>query len=149
MASVRGYFFKIVWGAKTILSAEPLDFPVASTTPRAGSDRTQAPAGTRDFWITGHDQTLTGGVRRVPGEDLATQYGHTATGWDGASGWAAFLEYARDGGAFTFFPNKDAGTNYTCYLLEPFSETPSPEKNGDRRFDLSLETTDGAPFLGY
>lgn len=149
MASVRGFFFKIVWGGNTILSAEPLDFPLSHTTPRSGSDKAQAPSGTRDTWITGHDQTLSGDVRRIPGENQVTVYGHTATGWDGATGWAAFLEYARDGGVFTFFPNKDAGTNYTCTLIEPFDEEPTAERNGFRRLRLKIEDTSGTRIIGY
>jgi len=149
MASVRGFFFKIVWDGNTLLSPEPLDFALSHTNVREGSERAKAPSGTRDSWITGHDQTLAGEVRRIPGEDEVTVYGHTATGWDGATGWAAFLEYARDGGTFTFFPNKDAGTVYTCSLIQPFEENPTSESNGYRRLSLVIEDTSGTRIIGY
>lgn len=150
MASVRGKFPKIVWNGNTILFGVPLDQAVAFSRPSPGSERARAASGVRDAWLTGIDQILRGAVRWIPGEDETCPYGHTATGWDGATGWRAFLEYAWEGNAFAFYPDKDVGTNYVMYLNKPDEEPPTLEESPYRRLDVfELEDADGTVIVGY
>src|SRR5688500_16995903 len=103
---------QILWGAAlaNVLSiADPLDDPTAYSVPRQGSEWGQASSGERDAWILAgeHDQRLRGTVRHIPIVDTLSP---VATGWDGATGFRAFLEWARAMNAFRFQPDKDVAT---------------------------------------
>ena len=151
MTDFRGKFPKIVWNGNTLTFSEPLEKPVTWPQDRPGTEVAEAPSGTRDAWHTGSYWFLAAVVRRVPRVSGTSVWGHSDTGWEGATGWAAFLEWARKGNTFAFYPDKDAGTSFTCYLLEPGQAQPQPslEEDGTRRFSLKIRTTDGTEITGY
>lgn len=141
---------KITWGASfanTLNIGHPLDNPVAYPDTREGSEVVVTPAGGRDAWTTGTDEFLEADFRWIPGVDTTDPL---ATGWDGATGWAAFLDWVRDMNAFRFYPDKDGGTYYTCYLVEPLKGPPGSESDGTRRLHMKIvdNGTQGA-FTGY
>lgn len=149
MPSVRGYKPRITWGASfvnTLTFGYPLDTPVAGPLPREGSEWVQLASGVEDASLAGHDETLSGDVRWVPTESTVTP---AATGWDGVAGWAAFLQWARAKNVFRFYPNTAVESYYPCYLVEPMTALPTPERDGRRRFTLVLRTSDGDAFEGY
>lgn len=141
-------FPAIAWDGNTLVFAVPADNAVAYSEDREGSDRAEAPSGAVDAWIVGTNEFLELDARWIPTTDETTPYGHTATGWDGATGWGAFLRYARDAGTFDFQPDKDTpGTSFTCVLVDP--PKPSLEEDGTRKIRLKIRTTDDSPFTGF
>jgi len=138
------------WGAafaNTLNIGYPLDNPLAYDKPRDGSEQRRAGA-TVDAWITGTDEILEGDIRYIPGSNTTNP---TATGYDGATGFKAFLEWMRDGNAGRFIPDKDTpGTYHTVYLLEPFSNSPQPEGDGTYRVRIViLDNGSTGAFTGY
>lgn len=131
---------KILWGAalaNTLTLPYPLDNVIAGPEPRAGSESDQAPSGVEDAWTVGTDYILEGDARWIP----------QAT-WDGATGFAAFLTWARDKKVIRFYPDKDAGTYIDCYLVEPMTGQGEQENDGTRRIRLRLRNVTTA-FDGY
>jgi hypothetical protein len=126
---------KILWGAafaNTLTLPYPLDGMIAGPEPRAGSETAQAPSGVEDAWTIGTDYVLEADARWIP-QSL----------WDGATGFAAFLTWARDKNVLRFYPDKDAGTYIDSYLVEPMSGQGEPESDGTRkvRFRIRNSTT--------
>jgi hypothetical protein len=74
-----------------------------------------------------------------------------ATGWDGATGWREFLEWARAGNVVRFISDKDTpGTYIECYLLEPWEGPPGVEDDdGTKQVHLKLVSDDGTAFSGF
>ena len=143
---------KITWGASfanTLNIGWPLDNPSAHSEPGPGSEQARVGA-TVDAWITGTHEVLEGDIRWIPGSNGTTPGGLPVTGWDGGTGVKAFLEWARNGNAFRFYPDKDAGTYHTCYLLGPVDGGPGAEQDGTRRIRIRIldDGTQGA-FTGY
>ena len=141
---------KITWGtsfANTLNIGFPLDSPRAWNDPREGSEWEVFPSGVRDAWLTGSDEYLAADIRWIPG---ATTADPVATGWDGATGFQAFLVWARDMNKFRFYPDKDSGTYHTCYLVEPLKGEPAAEGDGSYRLRIVMvdDGTQGA-FTGY
>lgn len=137
---------KIVWNANDLDIGYPLDNAVAYPEPVDGSDLVVAPSGARDAWIPRTREILVGDVRWIPTTDTTDP---VATGWDGATGWAAFLAYARKGNAFDFYPDRSSTTSISSYLLEPFRGEPPIESDGSRRLRLKIESVDGSAYTGY
>lgn len=139
---------KITWGtsfANTLGFLGPLDNAVAYGEPREGSECAQATSGAEDAWIVGTDQYLEGDVRWIPGATAGS-----ITGWDGSTGWAAFLAWARAKNAFRFFPDATSGTYQSVYLVEPAKGAPTVEEtDGTRRLRLKLRDAAQAAFEGY
>ncbi len=143
----RGETPKITWGAgfvNTLTLGYPLQNAVAYSEPREGSEFTMGPSGEEDSWITGTNQYLEGGAAWIPAAD-----GGGVTGWDGATGFRAFLESARAKNDFKFFPDKDGGGNVTCRLAEPMAGAPALEQDLTRRVLLKIRSTDDSAFTGY
>ena len=146
MASVRGLKPKITWGAafaNTITFAYALDGAVVGALLRDGSEVVQLVSGVEDASVAGFDQTLTGDVRWLLGETAGG-----ITGWDGTTGWAAFLEWAWAKQSFRYYPDATAGTYYSCYWAGE-AALPTLEPNGRRRVTLTIRTADGSRFVGY
>lgn len=137
---------KIVWGANTLNIGYPLDNAVSYPEPVEGSDLVVAPSGTRDVWIPRTRELLVGDVRWIPTTDTSDP---VATGWDGATGWAAFLAYGRKGNSFEFYPDANSAISISSYLLEPFRGEPPIESDGSRRLRLKIESVDGSAYTGY
>lgn len=121
MADFRYDVPKIVWGdalGNTIIFPGPPDFPKDFPIRQEGSELTQFPSGVVDAWSTGRLYVVQFEVRHIPLTDTNT-FGYTATGWQEADGWAAFLDWAWDAGEFDLYPDKDAATSKTCILRRP------------------------------
>lgn len=147
--SFRATHPKILWGAglaNTLYFGYALDNVVAESEPRSGSEQIQAPSGVEDAWTVGTDYVLTFDARWIPQADTVTPQ---ATGWDGATGFRAFLEWARDKNAFSFYPDATAGTVIaSCYLAEPMKAAAASESDGTRRLTLKIRNASTA-FDGY
>lgn len=139
---------KITWGtsfANTLNIGYPLDDWNATSTFREGSEFVQSLSGVEDAWIVGTDFILKGTVRWIY---TANSTNPTQTGWDGLTGWRAFLEWARQKNAFRFFPDKDVNTYITSYLVEPLDGAHSVEPDGTRSINLVIRNSTTA-YDGY
>lgn len=142
----------IIWGGSfenTLIFGLPLDNVISWERPIEGSSMSVAPSGERDGWIVGLEHVLEGDVRGIPTSDLTSPY--VATGWDGASGWRAFLTWAREGPkTFRFAPEKGSlGVFVPSYLVRPWDESPSIDSNGERRVRLEMVSADGSAYTGF
>jgi hypothetical protein len=118
------------------------------TAPSEGSDRVRYPSGEERAWIDEEDGLLEGTVFHIPAEDDETSFA-PISGWNGAAGWQAFLEYAWAGNPFAFWRNRAvSGSALTCQLLAP-RDPPQPGPAGTRRLTLRLRTTNTGRFGGY
>ena len=140
---------KITWGASfanTLNFGYPLDNFASYSKPRQGSEWVQATSGAEDAWVVGRDYYLQGLARWIPTTDST---GPTATGWDGSTGFRAFLEWAQDKNAFRWFPDKNSGTYITSYLFEPLADIAiTPEADGTRQVNLVMRNS-GSAYDGY
>lgn len=142
-----------LWGAgyaNTLNIAWPFGSAVAWSEPREGSEFVVAPSGVRDSWVVGTEYLLRAEVGWLPVVSDTAENGLSRTGWDGATGWAAFLAWAWQWpNKPRLVPNRSAmGTYREVYLIEPRGE-PAIEPNGQRRVSLLLASADGSPFTGY
>lgn len=139
----------IKWGAafaNTLSIGYWLDNVSAGDEPRAGSETVQTPSGVEDSWTVGTDYILNGDVRFIPPADTASP---VATGWDGATGFRAFLAWARDKNLVRFYPDAtDAATHTDCYLVSPMTGQGASEADGTRMVSLKLRNSTAA-FDGY
>ena len=145
---------KITWGASyaNTLEIPFFDNPIDRPEPRAGSEQDQGSSGIEESWLVGVDQLLDGEVRFIPTTDTADPL---ASGWDGTTGWAAFLEWAWQKNKVRWFPDRTSGTYIECYLVEPWvGWQPSREPaDGLNALHLVLRIAETAPagtrFTGY
>lgn len=124
---------KILWGAafaNTLNIGYPLDNAIAGDTPRPGSETIQAPSGSEDAWTVGWDYVLQGDIRWIPQSNTSSPL---ATGWDGATGFRAFLQFARDKNLIRFYPDATLGTFIDSYFVAPMQDPPPSESDGTRR----------------
>lgn len=120
---------KITWGtsfANTLTVQYPVDNYAAYSKPRDGYKTRQAMSGVEDALSIGTDYILECEIRYVPTTNTAA-----ATGWDGTTGWRAFLEWAQLKNSFRWFPDNASGTYIDSYLVEPMD-----------RPDLRIEPSD-------
>jgi hypothetical protein len=139
---------KILWGAalaNTLRLGYPLDNVTSGDTPRDGSSWAQTPSGVEDAWIVGTDYVLSGDVRWIPQTDTSSPL---ATGWDGATGFRAFLAWARAKNVIRFYPDAGAGTFVDSYLVDPLQGEPLWESDGTRRITLRIRNVSTA-YDGY
>jgi hypothetical protein len=139
---------KILWGAafaNTLNIGYPLDNVRAGSTPRDGSEFDQAVSGVEDAWIVGTDYVLMGDVRWIPQSNVASPL---ATGWDGATGFRAFLEFARQKNLIRFYPDATLGTFIDSYLVDPLRDPADSESDGSRRLTLKIRQSSTA-YDGY
>jgi len=139
---------RITWGASfanTLNVAYPLDDWRTYSTYREGSEFAESYAGIRDAWITGTNYILSGQIRWIPTSNTSTPL---ATGWDGATGVRAFLEWARQQNQFRFFPDAASGTFILSYLLEPLDGQHELEADGTRSIRLKISNTT-TPYDNY
>lgn len=139
---------RITWGASfvnTLNVGYPLDDWRSYSTYREGSEFVQSYSGVEDAWITGTDYVLEGTVRWIPANNTTTPL---ATGWNGVTGFQAFLEWARQKNEFRFYPDTNAGTFYTSYLVEPLDGQHSLEPDGTRSVRIKIRNASGS-YAGY
>lgn len=151
MPDYRGKLPQILWEsgfANTIDIGYPLDRAVSYSQPRAGANRLQGRSGVEDTWLVGFDHYLAGVLRWIPKDNTT---GPIATGWDGATGFRAMLEWAWDGNPIRWvFDRTVPATNQDAYLVKPFAdEIPELESDFTRRLPILLRTDDGSIWTGY
>lgn len=137
---------KITWGTSftnTLDMKYPLDDWRAYSEARQGSEFIQTESGIEDAWIIGEDFVLEGSIRWIPTTGSVSQ-----SGWDGATGWRAFLSWARAKNEFRFYPDKDSGTYYTSYLVEPVNGSHELEMDGTRTVHIKIRNASGS-YDGY
>jgi hypothetical protein len=120
--------------------------------PQEGSNfhRMRYDSGFEDAWDDGsRDEMLAGKVIMIPAESgLDTNWNTNVTGWNGAAGWRAFLESARDGDPFQFWRDQDnLASAILSYLVEPKRDGPNDAWGMTR--DLDLQIRSATPFDGY
>lgn len=142
---------RITWGAAFVNQLDigwPLDNAVSYPNPREGSETAKGASGLEDAWRVGQDQYLEGDIRWIPTADATVPV--VATGWDGATGFRAFLESARDKNIFRWIPDKGTpGTFFPVYLEAPMGDPPSIEGDGTRSIHIKIRTSDDSVFTGY
>lgn len=152
MGANHGLQIKFTWGsgyANTLYLGLPADNVIGYSSPRPGYQRTRAPSGVEDAWRPGTDYILEFDVGEVPStDDSAGNFSgwQPATGWEGASGFEAFIDWCRDSNKPRFFPDASSGTYIECHVYPP-EGAPELEDNGTRRVRLKLVHT--SPFTGY
>lgn len=143
---------KITWGtsfANTLEFGYPLDQASSYPQPRQGSEFGQSPGGEEDSWVVATDELLSFVARWIPAATGTTPEGTTITGWDGATGFAAFLSWARAKNPFRFFPLRTSASYVTCYLMEPMQGGPQLDDQGTRQLPMVIRSSSDAPFTGY
>jgi hypothetical protein len=138
MPNYRNTLAKFLWGAgfaNTLSIGYRLDNVKCGDEPRAGSAFDQTPSGVEDSWITGFDYTLEAEIRWIPATDTASPL---ATGWDGAAGVRAFLQWARQKNVLRFYPDASGGTFIDSYLVDPMQGWGDVETDGTRRLPIKI-----------
>ena len=141
---------KIEWGAafvNTLAFGYPLVNVQAYSASRDGLETLNGRDGGMDAWHNGNRYLLEGTID-IPPADWVTHYG-PGTGWTGATGWRAFLQWARETNQFRFYPSAALGTFYLAYLVDPWDGAPEPGWDFTRRLSLRILSAAGVPFLGY
>lgn len=135
---------KIQWNNNTLFMEYALDNSISYSTTIDGSEAIRIENGTEYSWIPNTNYIMEGDVRWIPTTSTATQ-----TGWDGGTGWRAFLEYARAKNKFIYYYNaKDDSTGIESYLVEPLNGQHELEIDGTRRIRLVIRNTT-TPYTGY
>lgn len=149
----RGKIPRITWGAAFANQLDIRD-PVNALNyqvPAEGSEfDTNPSSGSADSWIYGPEQMLEVTIRWIPIANTTTPA--VATGYDGATGWRAFLNWAREMNVFRWIPDKDSpGTYYPMLLVEPLMEGGVALERGSRHRSLTLtmRTSDRSVVTGY
>lgn len=149
MADYRLKVAKITWGAafaNTLNLGYPFDSFKSGSEPREGSEQVQAPSGVEEAWTVGVDHILDVVARWIPQTDTASP---VATGWDGATGFRAFLQWARDKNLCRVYRDAtDGASSIDCYLADPMTGYPDPEADGTRTIGLKFRNY-LTPFDGY
>ncbi|MCA1571294.1 MAG: hypothetical protein LC798_13440 [Chloroflexi bacterium] len=143
---------KIVWGANTLNFGYPLEAATSWSEAREGSEVVVSDSGdAEDAWITGYDYFLAGEARWIPPANTTNP---VATGWDGAAGWRAFLEWAWQRNSFVWYPDKNGGTSKSARIVLPEMKMGRPQVDPGilRTVNLQIKAFDGPPrtaFDGY
>jgi len=151
--AARGAQPRITWGsgfANQIDFSGPVGGALNYSLPSRDSEFTEAPSGEADAWIEGQEQFLEVTVRWIPITNTTVPF--VATGWDGSTGWRAFLEWARQMNVFRWIPDKTVpATYYTMYLVEPLTDPGVQLERGNRHRSLRLlmRTSDRTVVTGY
>lgn len=146
----RGLRPQITWGASfanTLVFAQPLDNATCYSRDTVEAQRVAARNFESDGFAYGSRGILTGMVRRIPRVDTGS-----VTGWEGATGWDAFLAWARDAQPFRWYPDivGNPSLYWTCY----FADDEDPEGHDEeitrhRTLTLTMRQADDAWFEGY
>lgn len=133
-----------IYGTQLLLGY-PLDEAIAFDRPAEGSMTAFLPSGEADAWDAGTAYLLRASVRWIPRDATGTP---AATGWDGTTGFAAFLRHCRRGNAVWFTPDiTDLTAGWTVRLEEPYDAEPALEPDMTRTVRLLMRST--ATFDGF
>lgn len=149
----RGDIPRITWGAAFVNTLEvgyPLDSALSYADPRPEQEVSRVASGTEDAWVIGDDYILEGDARWIPAANGTTPAGDTITGWDGSTGWRAFLAWARQANQFRFIPSKAVpGTYILSSLVEPMMGPPTLEDADlTKRMRLKIRNV-SSEYAGY
>lgn len=137
----------ITWGAgfsNTITIQYPVDRWSAYSAPREGSDTVVTMSGLESAWILGWDYYLEAEVRWIP-----TVTTPDATGWEGSTGWDAFLRFAKEKNEFRWHPDSESMGSYVLsYLVEPMDSGPTTEMDGTKSLSMVIRNPN-EPYTGY
>lgn len=123
----------------------PLDEAVSYSRPAEGSAMAFLPSGAVDAWDAGETHVLQATVRWIPRENTASPL---ATGWDGVTGFRAFLAHARRGNPCWLSPDlTDLSAGWTMHVEAPFDDAPALEVDMTRSVALVLRSA--TPIEGY
>lgn len=140
-----------LWGASYANTLYPGFLPdkaVAWSEPREGSDFAKVSSGVEDSWIVGTDELLALDHRWIPAADITDPV--VATGWDGATGWRAFLAWARAKNIVRVCPDAGVLTSYQeIYLVDPMKGEPPQESDGTRKLRLTWRDANDTAFTGF
>lgn len=146
----------ITWGGSFVNTwsiAYPIDFANSGSEPRVGSERATSPSGVEDAWIVGTEEVLSGQIIAIPITDQTPDdNGNNATGWDGATGVKAAIEYFLDAGIGRFIPDKDTPATFVpFYIVKPEKAIATREANDPnrRRVSFTFRSQDGTEFTGF
>ena len=156
MADYRDKTPKIAWGsgfANTLVFGLPLDAPKSYSKSKQDSKWINWASGVEEAYIIGgiKEKYLEAMVRWIQPNDTTAgpTFPWTSTGWDGATGWGAAIEWFRDKNQMHFFPDESDPFYITCYLAEPMEDPPELEEGGrGRSLPITLRTVTGS-FVGY
>lgn len=148
----RGDVPKFTWGAayaNTLNIGYPIDEARAYSAPAPGSEFDIGPSGVRSTWVQGTWELLEGLFRWIP---VSNTTNPVATGWDGATGFKSFLEWAWENNP-RFFPDKDAGTYIEVIIMDDtFFNPPTSENDFTAKVRMKMLIASGSPvteFTGY
>ncbi len=113
--------------------------------PDPGSNFINYDSGLQDAWVIRNDRVLSLDVYAIPANDETTGYG-PSSGWNK---WRDFLEAARDGQVFDFYPDKDGVDFVQCVLVEPKTGTPTIGWLQSRGLTLQIRRLDNDRWEGY
>lgn len=139
----------ITWGASfaNTLEVGYLDAISSWSEGAPGSEYAAVPSGEEDAWIPGTWYYFAATVRWIPTTNETTPF--VRTGWDGTTGFRAFLEYARTKADIRLVPDRGTpGTYVTSKLVAPTEGEPGLEGDGTRTLRLVLRNPTN-PYDGF
>lgn len=136
------------WGtsyANTLSCGYPMaiDAPKSYSKNLPGYEREQSAAGQWDAWVTASEYFLQVTFRHIPGTSTTG-----VTGWDGSTGFRAFLEWCREMNKVRVYKDKDSASYIESYVVGGLDEEPGLEDNGYRTLTLTFSNTSSA-YDGY
>jgi hypothetical protein len=137
------YIPKIEWNGNTLNIPYQLDNVVSYAATSDASQFVRIENGDEYAWVPNINYILEGDVRWIPTTSTATQ-----TGWDGATGWRAFLEYARAKNKFKFYIDGLDTSYIESYLVDPLNGEHELEPDGTRKIRLVIRNST-TPYDGY
>lgn len=137
---------KIVWNGNTLTIAYRVDNWESYSKPRQGSEFLQMESGVETAWVVATDYMWSGDFRWIPGTDISSPF--TQTGWDGSTGWRAFIAWAAAKNTFDFYPDASSGTYITSYAVDADTIIPTLEPDGTRRVRLTIRNG-STEYSGY
>lgn len=149
----RGKIPRILWGAgfaNTLQAGWPLDAATTFSLPKPGFARSTTTGGTEDAWSYGDFHYLTGAVVGIRPTAFPGYQGRTVTGYDGATGWQAFMAWARTGNTLRFIPDDAVpGTFKECVMVQPMDSDGDTDPNDYSRRILFTFRSNSTPFTGF
>lgn len=137
---------KIEWNGNTLIFGYPLDNVITYSSPIDGYQNVRIENGDEYSWIPGRNYILECDIRWIPS---TTSTNPSQTGWNGSTGWRAFLEYARAKNKFTFYPDYQfSNVSVESYLVDPIDGQHELEPDGTRKLRLVIRNNT-TPYDGF
>lgn len=136
-------FPRIEWPDPGYANTLDVEYPAHRPVPRSPwvGEVADAPSGYIDTWEEAVHEELELELRRIPPQDKLD-----ATGWHGAAGWNAFRLYAKAGGKFKLYIDRDTPASvHTCQLVEERMER-EDDKAQAYRWTIRVRDVTGTQF---